>query len=127
MAVLIVDSSAWIAYFDGLPSPLLEMGLQSQSIMMPPMVLTEILGNQLHQREREMLIRLFDKTNIIECGAEHFMRAGKLKSELESRGVLLTARDAHLIQCAIDHKGALLTKDPYFLEIQRYLHVEVYL
>jgi len=46
--------------------------------------------------------------------ARHYSRAGATKAEFAKKGVAMSARDAHIFQCALDVKGVLISRDPLF-------------
>lgn len=125
VAVLVVETSAWVAFLNGQEDALLEMGLASGQVAVPPLAITELLGQPLPERQRKELERLLALLPVCAADAEHFQRAAKLKAELEARGLSLSARDAHFAQCALDLGAVLVTKDPFFLELQRFSGLKV--
>lgn len=125
---IVIETSAWASFFEGNEVPTLELALQAGGAVLPALVLTELLSNQLSAKERSQLVDLLSRLSVYpdeKNHQAHYVRAGKLKSELEMRGVRLSARDAHVAQCAIDVKGVLLTRDSFFLELQKYAGVPV--
>ena len=126
-ATLLVDSSAWIAYFNGEENPLIEMGLAAQAIQVCPLSVTEILGNILAAKERSQLEAFFSKIPSPQISAAHYQKAGKLKADLAAKNFFISARDAHVLQCALDIKGMLVTRDSFLLELQPHTGIKVVL
>lgn len=86
---------------------------------------TELLGNPLARRERKDLERLLNSLPTVGTDASHFARAGELKARLAEEGTLITARDAHILQCAIDRGALLLSRDPLFRTVELSTGVKV--
>ena len=125
-ACVVIESSAWIAYLKGQDSPLLEVALGSGSVLVPALCLVELIGASETTIQRAQLEKLFESLPIWPDDGQaraHYARAAKLRSELALRGFSLSARDAHIVQCALDTKGILLTKDNFFGELQKYTGV----
>lgn len=127
MAALVVESTALIQYLRGEENTLLELGLEAMALQLPPLVYTELMGNPIHAKERASIEQLFQKIPLCEVDRGHFERSAKLKAALEARGMHLSARDAHIVQCALDQDALLLTKDPFFAELTKYCGVKVQL
>ena len=114
MAALVADTSAWVAYLGGETIPLLEAGLAAGIVHIPALVITELLGNDIPRRERHELEEMLSSLPILGTDAAHHSRAGAAKAELAKKGIGMSARDAHIFQCALDVKGVLVTRDPLF-------------
>lgn len=125
MAVVVVESSALISFLKGDENPLLEMALEAMAVQIPPLVATEILGNPISSKDRPSLERLFELLPFCPTNREHFEKAAKLKAACEARGFGISARDAHIAQCALDQNALLLSKDRFFLEVAKYCGVNV--
>lgn len=114
MAALVADTSAWVAYLGGETIPLLEAALAAGIVQMPALVITELLGNDIPRRERHELEEMLGSLPLLGANAAHYSRAGATKAELAKKGINMSARDAHIFQCALDVKGVLLSRDPLF-------------
>ncbi|RYZ95347.1 MAG: type II toxin-antitoxin system VapC family toxin [Proteobacteria bacterium] len=114
MNALIADTSAWIAYFGGEEVPLLEASLTAGLVLLPALVATELLGNRLTKKDRFDLEQVLGAVPSVGLDAKHFVRAGRLKGELADHGLAISARDAHVIQCAIDRRALILSRDPLY-------------
>jgi len=125
MAALVVESSAWIAYLKGEENSFLEMGLEAMAVQIPPLVLTELLGNAIPNKDKTVLENFLQKIPLSPINNEHFAKAASLKSALAARGFSISARDAHITQCALDQNAILLTKDIFFLDVAKYCGVKV--
>lgn len=112
MIRVVTDATPWLAYFSPEGCAPLELALGAGAVFVPPLVTTELLGNQLSVQNRERLEELLRPITIQKLHPEHWLRAGQLKAELERQGLFLSARDVHILQCAIDEQAVLLSVDP---------------
>ena len=125
MIRVVTDASPWIAYFSGERCAPLELALAAGAAVVPPLVQVELLGNRLPPRERRALEELFAPLVPRGFHPEHWTRAGALKAELEGQGIFLSARDVHVLQCAIDEQAVLLSSDPLLNSVQKSTGVAV--
>jgi predicted nucleic acid-binding protein len=125
MANLVTDATPWLAYFSGGECPVLEVALASGVVRIPPMVATELLANPLSPKDKKDLLSLLEPLIISNLDIHHWQRAADLKARLDQEGRFISARDAHVIQCALDQSGALLSSDALFLQIQKTTGVKV--
>lgn len=125
MALLVSDISPWIDFFSGRRSSLLEMGLEAGTLEIPAMVKIELLGNVLAPKDRKSLEQVLAPLVVLGSDPEHLTRAAKLKAELQEQGISISARDAHVLQCAKDRDAILISNDPLFLRIQKSAGVRV--
>jgi predicted nucleic acid-binding protein len=109
---IVTDATPWIAYFSGEGCPPLELALSAGAVVVPPLVCTELLGNSLGTRERKLFEDLLLPLTPPALHPEHWSRAGQLKAQLEKQNQFLSARDVHVLQCAIDEQAVLLSADP---------------
>lgn len=125
MALLVSDISPWIDFFSGERSSLLEMGLEAGTLEIPAMVKIELLGNVLIPKDRKALEQVLEALPVLGTEPEHLLRAAKLKAGLQEQGISISARDAHVLQCAKDRDAILISNDPLFLRIQKSAGVRV--
>lgn len=125
MSKVVTDATPWLAYFSEENCVPLELALGAGSIAVPPLVEVELLGNLLAPKDRKSLQELLGPLTIANLHPEHWQRAGLLKAQLAEKNVFLSARDAHVVQCAIDQEAVLLSSDPLFWEIQKSTGVTV--
>jgi predicted nucleic acid-binding protein len=125
MDLLVTDASPWIAFFREEPCPLFEAALRAGILALPALVKLELLGNPLGGRERKALEQALESVPVIGFSETHLLRAARLKATLDAQGIAISARDAHVIQCAKDAGGALLSRDPLFGRIQKSAGVRV--
>lgn len=119
MSLLVTDSSPWIAFFEGKECSILETGLMAGAVGIPALVKVELLGNVLSAKDRKVLERALETLPVIGIEPEHFIRAARLKADLQEKGILVSARDAHVLQAAIDQNAILISSDPLFQRIQK--------
>lgn len=125
MIKIVADASAWIAYFEPSGCPFLDFALGSGQVGIPALVKLEILGNLLDKKERLFLEEFMSNIPVLGINEGHFSRAAKLKTKLAGQSIFLSARDCHVLQCALDEGAMLLSKDSLFREIQESAAVRV--
>lgn len=125
MAKIITDTNAWLAYFRNEECALFEMGLSAGVLEIPALVKLELLGNVLTPKERKALEELLSGVPTVGLSDEHLTRAAKFKAEMREKGISLSARDSHILQCAKDREAILLSNDPLFIKIQESTAVKV--
>lgn len=125
MARIVTDTNAWLAYFRNEECSFFEISLSAGILEIPALVKLELLGNVLSNKERKALEELLSGVPTIGLNEDHFLRAAKLKADLQEKGISISARDSHIIQCAIDRDAILLSNDPLFIKIQDSTTVKV--
>lgn len=125
MALLVSDASPWVEFFAGRDCGLLETGLEAGIVEIPALVKIELLGNVLSAKDRKSLEQVLEPLPVLGLDPDHLLRAGKLKAALQEMGLAISARDAHVLQCAKDREAILISNDPLFLRIQKSAGVRV--
>lgn len=125
MASLVTDTGAWLAFFRNEDCSAFEIGLGAGILEIPALVKLELLGNVLGSKERKQLEEILSGVPTLGLSEDHFLRAARLKADLEEKGIRLSARDSHILQCARDRNAVLLSDDPLFTKIQDSTAVKV--
>lgn len=118
MNVLVVDTSAWISYFEGKPAPDLDLALKEGRVFLPPVVLAELLSARLKEGERASLEEFLRELPLCENSFEHWARVGELRAKCASKGLNISTPDAHVAQCCLDLDGYLLSEDRIFRKLR---------
>jgi hypothetical protein len=109
-----VDTSTWIAFFQGdggEDTELLDRALQDRQVLMAPVVLTELLSTpELSSEVSQTLSQL----PLIEVGPGYWQRAGELRARVLAKRRKARLGDALIAQSCIDHEIPLLTRDRDF-------------
>ena len=109
-----VDTSTWIAFFQGdggEDTELLDRALQDRQVLMAPVVLTELLSTpELSSEVSQTLSEL----PLIEVGPGYWQRAGELRARVLAKRRKARLGDALIAQSCIDHEIPLLTRDRDF-------------
>jgi predicted nucleic acid-binding protein len=112
--VIAVDTSTWIAFFEGdegVDAELLDRALQDRQVMMVPVVLTEILSDpKLPSAVSQTLLEL----PVIEIEPGYWQRAGELRAKVLTKRRKARLGDALIAQSCIDRWIPLLTRDRDF-------------
>jgi predicted nucleic acid-binding protein len=112
--VIAVDTSTWIAFFegdDGEDAELLDRALRDRQVLMVSVVLTEMLSApSLPAQASETLSEL----PLIEVEAGYWQRAGELRAKVLAKRRKARLGDALIAQTCIDRGIPLLTRDRDF-------------
>jgi len=114
---VVADTSEWIEYLAGRPSMLLDQALETGSVVVPPVVISELTSGARSRDEQFMLEDMLADLPIHEHEFHHWARVGELRRSLRAKGLSVSAADAHVAQCAIDRDAPLLTRDAVFWKI----------
>lgn len=125
MSGLVVDTSAWIDFFNGRPVPALEAGLAEGAVALPPVVVAELVSGARREKQRAALEDLVRDLDVHETPLEHWIRVGELRRRLAERGITVSIPDAHVAQCALDRDALLLARDAVFTRIAKQTRLRV--
>lgn len=117
MNVLVVDTSAWISYFNGKSVAHLELALKEGRVYLSPIVAAELLSSRLTSEKREELETFLRELPVCDGSFDHWSRVGKLRAMCASKGIQVSTPDAHVAQCSLDLEGYLLTEDRIFKKL----------
>jgi predicted nucleic acid-binding protein len=118
--VIAVDTSSLIAFFSGALGPdvnQVHAALSASQICLPPVVLTELLGDTAAQDTLEAAVTSWP---VLEPVEGYWNRAGRTRSILISRGLTAKVPDTLIAQSCIDHDVALITRDKDFRHFAKY-------
>ena len=118
--MIAVDTSSLIAFFSGaLGSDVNQVhaALAASQICLPPVVLTELLGDAATQDALEAAVNSWP---VLEPDAGYWIRAARTRSILISRGLTAKVPDTLIAQSCIDHDVALITRDKDFRHFTKY-------
>ena len=112
--MIAVDTSTWIAYFEGAGGKdveLLDRALEDRQVLMAPVVLTEMLSDpNLPPEVSETLSEL----PLMEVRPGYWHRAGELRARVLAKRRKARLGDALIAQSCIDGGTPLLTRDRDF-------------
>ena len=120
MSGVIADTSVWIDFLVGVPTPSLEEALARGVVVLPPIVVAELVSGARRARERTAIEDLLQELPLHETPRSHWVRVGDLRRSLRAKGVTASTPDAHVAQCAIDRDALLLARDAIFPLIARH-------
>jgi predicted nucleic acid-binding protein len=119
-----VDSSVWIAYFQGLDLPAtqrLETAMQDrEETVVWPAVVTEVLAGFRSDRLFEEARRILDLAPRIPHRPEIYVHAAQLFRHLRKVGITAGTTDCLIAQSCIENNTPLLTLDRDFTLIARH-------
>ena len=112
--MLAVDSSTWIAYFEGAKGEdveTLDRALGDRQVVLPAPVLTELLSDPKIDPEVAQSLR---ELPLLEPTEGFWERAGTLRARVLERKRKARLADALIAQICVDHDVRLLTRDDDF-------------
>ncbi len=125
MKGIVADTSEWIEYLAGRPAQLFEQALESQAIVVPPIVVAELTSGARSKNDRMALEDLLMDLPLHDAGFMHWARVGELRRSLREHGLSVSAADAHVAQCALDREAPLLTRDAVFWKIATHVKLRL--
>jgi tRNA(fMet)-specific endonuclease VapC len=117
MKGVVADTSEWIEYLAGRPAQHFEQCLEAGTIVVPPIVVTELTSGARTREEHMVLEDLLADLPIHEANFHHWSRVGELRRTLRAKGLTVLSSDAHVAQCALDRDAPLITRDLVFKKI----------
>lgn len=112
--MIATDTSSLVAYLKGQKgddTDLLDSAAASGQLRLPPIVITEILSDELSAK---LLSDLLPEILTLELIGGFWARAGKARQFLRQKGLKAKVADALIAQSCIDHGVALITRDTDF-------------
>lgn len=112
--MIAVDTSTWIAFFDGDAGDdveLLDKALEDRQVLMVPAVLTEVLSAP---RLAPEVSRTLLEVPLIDVDPGYWQRAGELRAKVLAMRRKARLGDALIAQSCIDRGIPLLTRDRDF-------------
>ena len=117
MRGMVVDTSAWVDFFAGTPSPVLEEALARSVVILSPVVAAELVSGTRRAADRTAIEDLLRTLPLHPTPLEHWLRVGELRGRLQLRGLTVSTPDAHVAQCALELDSPLLTRERIFPQI----------
>ena len=82
MNALVVDTSSWISFFSGSGEEDIDLALKEGRIYLSPIVAAELMSGKLRPPEEKKLSSFLYELPLCECGLDHWIRVGRLRSRL---------------------------------------------
>ncbi len=128
--MIVVDTSVWIDYFNGVPTPatdMLDAALGSQEILVGDLIFTEVLQGFRSETDFTQARQLFHAFPIVTMlGPELALRSAEHYRALRARGVTVRKTiDIMIGTYCIAHDLPLLYADRDFTPMVRYLGLRV--
>src|SRR5260370_3637464 len=125
--MLCADSSSWVAYLSGESGrdvEVMDLCLRDKSILMAPIVLTELLSDPLLPAYAEESLL---SVPLLELIPGFWQRAGKNRAHLLKHQVQPKLADTLIAQVCIDHKIPLHARDADFRPFAKHFGLQLVL
>lgn len=113
--MIAVDTSTWIAFFHGDSGPdaqLLDRALEDRSVILPPVVLTELVSDPKLEASVASTLAALPLLGLVDG---YWERAGALRARVLAKRSKARIGDALIAQSCLDGGVSLLTRDRDFL------------
>jgi predicted nucleic acid-binding protein len=117
--LIAIDTSSLSEYLSGGAGQdveLVDAALADHHAVLPPVVLSELLGAPGLSRE---LIQILLQIPLVPITDGYWERAGRLRGSLRARGLKARLADALIAQSCLDHGLVLITRDADFRHFRR--------
>ena len=125
MTGVVADTSEWIEFLAMRPAPVFQQCLESGSLVVTAVVVTELTSGARSREEQFVIEDLLAGVPMHECSFHHAARAGQLRRTLRSKGFNVSSLDAHIAQCALDRDAPLLSRDAIFWKIAAHTKLRI--
>lgn len=125
MKGVVADTSEWIEFLAMRPAPVFEQCLETGSLVLSAVVVTELTSGARNRDEQFVIEDLLAGVPMHECSFHHCARAGELRRTLRAKGISVSAPDAQVAQCALDRDAPLLTRDAVFWKIASHTKLRI--
>ncbi len=121
----IIDSSVWIAYFNGDSRPETELAVQwlekDEEPVLFPVIALEVLAGFKNDADFNKVRSIFNRLDILGLSSEVHFKAAALYRNLRKKGVTVRGvTDCLIAQGCVEYGASLLTLDRDFKTIARH-------
>ena len=117
---ILVDTSAWIDYFnkpDSKTGKTVEQILRKRRALLAGIVLTEILQGAKIKTEFEAILESMLVLPLLEASLTTWIEAGRISFALRKKGITIPTTDLIIASLALENNCSILTLDPHFQKI----------
>jgi len=117
---ILVDTSAWIAYFnktDSETGKTVEQILRNGRALLAGIVLTEILQGAKIKTEFDAILESMLALPLLEASLTTWIEAGRISFALRKKGITIPSTDLVIASLALENNCSILTLDPHFQKI----------
>ena len=123
--IVAADTSSLVAFLSGESGKdvdLIDNFLDAGTIMLPPVVITEILSDP---KLPSNLVKFLEKIPLLTISQGYWKRAARLRSKIISKSLKCRLGDALISQSCIDNQVPLITRDKDFRHFLKYGDLEL--
>ena len=123
--MIAVDTSTMIAFFEGGEGEdieLLKQCIESEAIVLPPLVLSEIVSDpELPSKVLNVLLEL----PLLEIKEGYWQRAGELRAKILKKKLKARMADSLITQSCLGHDVPLITRDSDFRHFAQHVGLKL--
>ena len=119
-ANIIVDTSAWIEYFNKADSEIgksVEEMLRAGKVCGAGIILTELLQGAKIEKEFDSILESFIALPFLDSSLKTWIRSGRISFSLRRKGITIPTTDLIIAGLALEHHVSIFTLDPHFEKI----------
>ncbi len=119
---IIIDTSAWIDYFQKTNSELsnqMDNLLSQANIYAPKIIIAELIQGAHSEKEVALIKEFLEAFRIIGEKEDTWFKAGSLSYTLKKKGKTVNLTDCYISIIAKEQNCAILTLDKHFKEIEK--------
>lgn len=123
--MIAIDTSSFVAYLAGEQGNDIEqvdLALEHNQGVFPPVVLSELLSDS---RLSEKVERLLKEIPLLALMEGYWERSGKLRSKILAKGLKARLADSLIAQSCLDHHVPLITRDSDFRHFLKYTNLHL--
>jgi hypothetical protein len=123
---ILIDTSAWIDYFQNKSSPIseeMDRILSEDEVYVPKIVIAELIQGARSSKEIAIIEDFLEAFHIIDQKEDTWIKAGRLSYDLKRRGKTIHLLDCYIAIIAQEFGCKIFTLNRYFKHIQKVLPI----
>lgn len=125
---ILIDTSIWIDYFKNKASGIADKVdeiLAGDEVHVPKIVIAELIQGARSEKEITVVEKFADAFNIVDQGADTWIKAGRLSYMMKKKGKSINLSDCYIAVIAQEHNCSIFTLDKHFDEIKKYTDISL--
>ncbi len=126
---ILIDTSAWIAYFkenDQLFAEKMDQLLTHSEIFVPKVVLAELIQGARSEKEISVIEEFIDAFQVIDQTKETWLEAGMLSFSMKRKGITIHLTDCYIAILALENGCRIFSLDEHFKLIKKFTKLKLF-